>query len=75
MTTIIDTLSDYFFYLEHTRKVTDGTLLTYRQTLKDFCNLYGKKDTKELLPTHIIRFKNHLSVRPCIRKVQKGMSS
>jgi|GEM_PF-3731890 len=74
MTRVIDTLSDYFFYLAHNRMVTDGTLLTYKQTLTTFCKLYGKKDTKQLLPTHIIRYKKWLAEKPCQRKEQIGFA-
>lgn len=73
MPKIIDTLPDYFFYLEHQRQVTHGTLLTYKQTLQEFCSLYGLKDTHSLLWTHIIKFKNLLATRPCKRKDQKWL--
>lgn len=71
MTTILDTLDNYFFYLQHTRKVTHGTLLTYKLSLKEFCFLFGNKSTVELNATHIIRFKNWLESKQCERKKQK----
>lgn len=40
MTTVVETLHDYFFYLEFQRVVTAGTLFTYKQTLQSFCELY-----------------------------------
>lgn len=67
MTSVLSTLSDYYFYLQHNRKVTKGTFLTYVQTMKNFCRYHGRKDTKELLPTHIIRFVNSFE-RECERR-------
>lgn len=67
MTTVLSTLPDYYFYLQHNRKVTKGTFLTYVQTMKNFCRYHGKKETKELLPTHIIRFV-HSFERECQKK-------
>jgi site-specific recombinase XerC len=73
MTTVMETTNKFFFFLEHTRKVTPGTLLTYKQTIKEFCSMYGMKDTKNLIPTYIIRFRNTLLEKKCVRKPGKSL--
>jgi site-specific recombinase XerD len=72
MTTILETLPDFFFHLQHNRCVTPGTMLTYKNTMKQFCNLYGLKETKELLPTHIQRFKMQLAAKTRQRRDGNG---
>ena len=71
MTTVVETLPDYFFFLEHTKVVKPGTLLTYKQTLTLLCQLYGMKQTTELSPTHIRRWKKHLMTKKCQKKNQR----
>lgn len=66
--TVNDTIQDYFFYLKYQKTATDGTIRTYRQTLRDFCHLFGLKSTKDLTGSHITRFKNYISTRPRQRK-------
>lgn len=61
---VIDTLGDFFFHLEHNRQVTKWTLMTYKTTMKHFCNILGNMDTNSLTPTHIIRLNSHL--KTCI---------
>lgn len=55
---VIDTLGDYFFYLEHTKKIKKWTLVSIRTAMKHFCNELWMKDTKDLTITHIMRFES-----------------
>lgn len=47
-------------------------MLTYQLTMKHFCEMFGLKDTKELIPTHIHQFKGRLRERLRKRKHRDG---
>ena len=56
MPTVIETLAEYKDYLQYDRRCKPETLRGVDASLKNFCELYGTMDTKELKATDMKLF-------------------
>lgn len=72
MPLVIDTYNDYFFYLQYRRRAVPLTIKSVKLALQYFASVYGHTDTKKLLPTHMVRFHEHLLKRKREQKPKNG---
>lgn len=72
MPLVIDTYSDYFFYLQYRRRAVPATVQANKLALQYFSLLYGHTDTKKLQPTHMVRFHEFLLNRKRLQRNNKG---
>lgn len=63
MPLVIDTYSDYFFYLQYRRRCVPATIKSNKLALQYFSLLFGNMDTKRLSPIHMVRFREFLRQR------------
>lgn len=72
MPLVIDTYSDYFFYLQYRRRNSDHTVKANKLALQYFASLYGHLDTMKLSPTHMVRFHEFMLNKKRIQKNKNG---
>lgn len=72
MALVIDTYSDYFFYLQYRRRSVEATVKANKLALSYFSALYGNMDTLELTATHMVRFYEKLTQTRRLQKNSNG---
>lgn len=72
MPLVIDTFSDYFFYLQYRRRCVPHTIKANQLALRYFASLYGEMDTTKLNATHMVRFFEQLSNTRRLQKSPNG---
>ena len=73
MPLVIDTLNDYFFYLQYRRRNVAHTLKANRLALKYFTALYGHTETNRLTPTHMVRFYQYMYGKKKLKKKEQDV--
>ncbi len=72
MPLVIDTYSDYFFYLQYRRRSVETTVTANKLALKYFSSLYGNMETHKLTPIHMVRFHEKLIQTKRLQRNNKG---
>lgn len=68
MPLVIDTLNDYFFYLQYRRRNVAHTIKANKLALQYFTALYGHTATNRLTPTHLVRFYQYMHNKKRLQK-------